>query len=131
MNKHQMEKDPLQHIKNTGYKVPEGFFEDFEDKVMRELQNRETPVFSLKKYVWVSAIAASLVLFISLFSIHKKHPIETDTIIGWMDYNEDLDAYDIAEVFPDEMDAIHFDEKTDTQEIEDYLEDTLTEDNFY
>ncbi|WP_395075892.1 hypothetical protein [Flavobacterium sp.] len=52
----------------SGFKIPEGYFDDFESKMMLKLPNTELKVIPLiaKRKFWFSAIAALFLIAISI-----------------------------------------------------------------
>lgn len=101
-----MKKTRIEDIKETGFRVPDNYFKDFEDTLLAELKLKETvgksgfkvptgyfesldesifnavtekkqvkvmTLFSWKKVVYTTAIAASLILMFNVF-FNKKKP---------------------------------------------------------
>ena len=126
-----MKKIRIEDIKETGFRVPENYFNDFEDTLLSELKLKETVgksgfkvptdyfesldesvfnavtekkqtkvinLFSWKKAVYTTAIAASLILMFTVF-YNKKDSLTLDTIetasIENYILNEDIDIKDI------------------------------------
>lgn len=97
----------------SGFKVPENYFEQFEAKMMEQIsKENETKVVSLfyRKQVWISAIAAVLLLAIAIpvyFNMAKENNLDAGTIeiylsqqqgIGITELSKHLTDEDIAEL---------------------------------
>ena len=97
----------------SGFKVPENYFEQFEAKMMAQIPvEKETKVVSLfyKKQVWISSIAAVLLLAIAIpvyFNMAKENNLDAGTIevylsqqqgIGITELSKHLTNEDIAEL---------------------------------
>ncbi|MDK2773050.1 MAG: hypothetical protein KYX68_12625 [Flavobacterium sp.] len=60
-----MKDSNLEDIKmNNGFKIPDGYFENFENKIMKQIENEETKVISIfrRKYFYVASIAATILV---------------------------------------------------------------------
>ena len=68
------ESSPLNDLKNSGFKVPENYFESFEEKFAKNLTSEKEikviPFIPWKKMLYVSGIAASIILMVSLFCFY-------------------------------------------------------------
>jgi hypothetical protein len=142
--------------KETGLKIPDNYFENFENKLMLQLEtdNKEVPknyfeniedrVFaklerenkqrnSFKKYWIVSAIAASLVLFISIYNpFNEKNKLDLVEIEAYIEEgNIDINSYELADLYELELADLQIEKQINTDELEDYLEDELPESVFY
>lgn len=57
---------------NTGFNVPENYFENFSESVMSRIHEKDTKVISIKRhYKWWSAAAAILIVSLGLFSAYR------------------------------------------------------------
>lgn len=90
---------------NTGFKVPEGYFEQFESKILNQLTvENEAKVISLwkQKRVWMTSVAAVLLVSIALpvyFSMNntaKNSTVEDETIETYLAMQSSLTNYEIA-----------------------------------
>jgi len=117
---------------NTGFKVPEGYFEEFESKMLDNLMvKKETKVVRLfhRKQIWISSIAAVFVLAIATpvyFNSLKTVTLENATIENYLvdqtsfttfDIIDNLNENDIKEL----EDALAI---SDKNSVESYLLDT-------
>lgn len=88
---------------NTGFKVPEGYFEQFESKILNQLVVENEPkVISLwqRKRVWMTSIAAVLLVSIALpiyFSMNTSiSKVEDETIETYLAMQPSITNYEIA-----------------------------------
>lgn len=57
---------------NTGFNVPENYFENFSESVMSRIHEKDTKVISIKRhYKWWSAAAAILIVSLGLYSAYR------------------------------------------------------------
>ncbi|UGS20013.1 hypothetical protein [Flavobacterium cyclinae] len=86
MGKIDIEKEKV----TTGFKIPEHYFEQFEAKMMEKIPvQKEVKVVSLfyKKQVWISSIAALLLLTIAIpvyFNMAKESSLDAITIENYL-----------------------------------------------
>lgn len=86
----------------TGFKVPEGYFEQFESKMLNQLVVENEPkVISLwqQKRIWMTSIAAVLLVSIALtvyFSMNSTKTIEDETIVTYLAMQPVMTNYEIA-----------------------------------
>jgi hypothetical protein len=86
----------------TGFKVPEGYFEQFESKILNQLVVENEPkVISLwqQKRIWMTSIAAVLLVSIALpvyFSMNSTKTIEDETIVTYLAMQPVMTNYEIA-----------------------------------
>ena len=90
---------------DSGFKIPENYFEQFEAQMMNNLPEREVKVVSLwqRKSVWVSGAAAVFIISIGtwLFFVQKS----TESVISsqeYLAYENDVTTEDIALYLSDE-----------------------------
>ena len=88
----------------SGFKVPEGYFEQFESKMLNQLVVEKQPkVISLwqNKRAWMTGVAAVLVVSIALpiyFSMNEKkaNKVEDETIETYLAMQPTMSNYEIA-----------------------------------
>ncbi len=116
--------------------LPDNYFETLEDRVFERLTNEKTTkVRSLKKY-WIGglvAVAASLLLFISIYKPQQEQNIDVATLESYLLDNEiDLDTYELAEAINDnELVTIETENTIKQSDLEDYLLEAVSEENLY
>jgi hypothetical protein len=130
-----MKKNSLNNISKTGFKVPENYFESFEDVLLSELKLKETSansgfkvpenyfetidnkifkaietekevkvinLFSWKKIVYATSIAASMVILFNVL-LNKNKPLSIDSIetasIENYILTEELESNEMASLF--------------------------------
>ncbi|HEY1046447.1 MAG TPA: hypothetical protein VGF79_08405 [Bacteroidia bacterium] len=72
-----MELDPK--YRKGEWDVPEGYFEGFEDKVLKRLESEKSPKFKVyiqRNLKYFAAVAASLAIFIGVYTSQNKHNAE-------------------------------------------------------
>lgn len=94
----------------TGFKVPEHYFDDFEDRIMQQLPEQEVKVISLwqRRSVWISSVAAVALLAFGLtfyFNYTSKAGLDETTVENYLasnmtsyDLMQELDQNDIQEL---------------------------------
>jgi hypothetical protein len=86
---------------NSGFKIPENYFESFSEKVQLQINKEEPKVESIfyKKRTWISTIAAVLVIALSV-TIFTKIAIspKEDTIVleNYITSQSDINQYDFV-----------------------------------
>ena len=125
----------LASISNAGYKVPDNYFENFGEKLQKQLKSdgdsKVIKLMSWRNAAYVSGIAASLVLMLTVFMTSQKDvslsQIETASIEDYLN-NENLNIYDIASLLNEEdLMLDNFVSYTLTEEsLENYLLNTTS-----
>jgi hypothetical protein len=86
---------------NSGFKIPENYFESFSEKALLQINKEEPKVVSIfyKKRTWISTIAAVLVIALSV-TIFTKIAIspKEDTIVleNYITSQSDINQYDFV-----------------------------------
>lgn len=120
--------------KNEGFKVPDNYFDSVHTNVQKRITNLEPKVIKLgsyrKKYYAISAVAAAIILFVTLLLNDKSTSLsfqdlastEIESYFNAMDL--DLSTYDLAQILPiDEFEITDvIDTKINEEQIMDYLE---------
>ena len=92
----------------SGFKVPENYFEQFEAKMMAQIPvEKETKVVSLfyRKQVWISAIAAVLLLAIAIpvyFNMVKENNLDAGTIEVYLSQQQGIGITELSKHLTDE-----------------------------
>lgn len=114
----------------TGFEVPADYFETVESKIWSSVNQENTSktiqLFTWKKVAYLSGIAASLILALSILFNESDTVtfgnIDTASIENYL-LNQDINAYDIAPyISTEEINSENFvDTKINAADIEDYL----------
>jgi hypothetical protein len=84
-------------VSDTGFKTPDGYFDNFE--VTIEKETKVISIFSKKNMLFVSSIAAAIVLFFSL-NIFDNSPLTFNDLDTTTVDNYILDETEIGELTP-------------------------------
>nr|WP_294936373.1 hypothetical protein [uncultured Flavobacterium sp.] len=89
----------------TGFKVPEDYFQSFEDRIMSQLQEKEVKVVPLwqRKPVWYSGVAAVFMLSIGTWMYYNQQSeVIYTSSEEYLAYENDITHEDIALHLTDE-----------------------------
>lgn len=99
------EKSSLEGIESPGFEVPKDYFNTIDDSILNAVNDQvETPVVSLfkrKQLYYMSGIAASLLLLISIFNYQSTTEDISIELVENYFIESDLDTYDLAELLVD------------------------------
>ena len=118
----------------SGFKVPENYFEQFEAKMMAQIQpEKETKVVSFfyRKQVWMSAIAAVILLAIAIpiyFNMANSNNLDATTIEMYLSQQQGIGITELSKHLTDE-DIVALEQnlsisETNSDEVEAYLSET-------
>jgi hypothetical protein len=120
---------------NEGFKVPEGYFETFNTRLLEQLEStpaetKVIPLKSYKKHYYTAASVAAVVLLLLVVQFNSdKTPSYSDLansdIENYFEFNDlELTSYDLAEILPiDDLDLNDILEiRLDNDNIIDYLD---------
>ncbi|WP_445734755.1 hypothetical protein [Mariniflexile sp.] len=119
----------------SGYKVPDHYFESLENRMSAAAIKPENEVkvitlFTRKKILYASAIAASIILMLNIFMDQTKNitadSIETASIENYI-IDENLDLYEFASLFSeDELSHVELiSDGYNSKNLENYVFDNL------
>lgn len=115
----------------SGFKVPENYFENFEDRLLSQIEPKAEPkVISLfhRKQIWISAIAAVFVALIAIpvyFNSVTTEQISSQTLENYL--TTEYNTYDLINNLSEEdIQSLETSVSLNNAAIEDYL---LQEDN--
>jgi hypothetical protein len=112
----------------SGFKVPESYFDEFESKILSQIDNEEPKVIQLKSYrkYWFSAVAAVVILAVSIplyqnWKINST-PLDNESIEQYLSYQTNVYTEDIISHL-DDSDVISLQKKQslESETIEKYL----------
>ena len=95
-----MKDSNLEDIKiKNGFIIPDGYFENFENKIMKQIENEEPKVISIfrRKYFYVASIAATILLVIGgLFTNRNNiNSIDDTTLENYL--VTEVSSYDLID----------------------------------
>jgi hypothetical protein len=111
----------------TGFKIPENYFDDFSERLFEKLPKSEPKVISIfaKRKTWMYAAAAVLVLGISIPVSNyflKSNEIDELSMENYMVGNSNITDTDLANLLDEEdLKNINLELKTDDESIENEL----------
>lgn len=96
-------------VEDSGFKIPNNYFDAIEDTIINNVSKKKTPkvvnLFSKRNLVYVSGIAAALLIFFNLPSIKPQEKLDwnldLETVENYI-INEDISAYEIAALLDEE-----------------------------
>lgn len=121
---------------NTGFQIPEHYFEQFSEKVMAKLPNQEPKVISLwdrnKKWMYGAAAVIVLSLAIPLANqLQNNSQEEANEIENYLAYHSTLTNDDIIELLDEEDIAkIEVNNSIDNQTMEDEITENIDIENY-
>ncbi|TYA92267.1 hypothetical protein [Seonamhaeicola marinus] len=120
---------------NSGFEVPDNYFENLEQEIISKTRKTEPKViklFSKKNLVYVSSIAAAIVLLFTLNISNTKEELDYKTVENYI-LDEEISSYDIASLLEEEdLTEDNFIEYTIEEEtVEDYIIDNLSVEDLY
>lgn len=89
----------------TGFKIPEHYFENLEDRIMNRLPEQKVKVISLwqRKSVWISGMAAVLVVSLGTWFYFNQQSTEFSVSSQeYLAYSNDITTEEIAYHLTDE-----------------------------
>lgn len=123
MNDFKLDKEPKI---NTGFKTPDGYFDDFSQKLMQQLPPKEPEVISIfaKRKTWLYAAAAVLVIALTIPIINQNQTPELDeaTLENYLAGNAGISEMELVDLLQEEdINKIKLDQNMDDKAIEDIL----------
>jgi hypothetical protein len=115
------------HKIDSGFKIPEGYFESFSEKVLLKINKPEPKVVSIfyKRKTWISSVAAVLVISLSVTLYTKiavKSSEEKLTLENYITNQSEISLYDLITLLDaKDIEKIKIDLKLDDKNIEDVL----------
>lgn len=116
----------LNSIKETGFKVPDYYFESLNDKILNNnLENKVIQLLSRRNLVYISGIAAAILLLFNLSLFDNKPSfdnLENESVENYI-FDEDISSYEIAALLGDEPIEENFiiEHNFNADNIEEYL----------
>jgi len=92
----------------SGFKAPEGYFENFAQQMMQKLPQEETKVISIfQKRKVLAMIAAAVIAVILIVPIFNSQPtiakeIDSATLENYLSYQTNINQYDLINALDEE-----------------------------
>jgi len=121
---------------NSGFQIPEKYFDTFSDKVMKQLPNQNGKVISIfdRNKRWFFGTAAILVLSLSILitnQIQNKNQERVLEIENYLAYQSSISTDDIIEFLDkDDIEKIKISNSIDNQTIEEELFKNIDLENY-
>lgn len=134
MNSFNLENSPK--IK-SGFKTPDGYFENFSEQMLAKIAQEEKPVISIfqRRRNWFVAAAAVLILGISIPFLNKTDTgntsVDEETMENYLAYQSTISQYDLINLLDNEdIEALESDLKVDDAVVESALSDNTNLENY-
>ncbi|XCF05679.1 hypothetical protein ABI125_13250 [Tamlana crocina] len=118
------------NVGGPGFVMPEGYLDGLENTILNKVPKTEEPkvisIFSKRTLVYVSSIAAAILLLFNLSILETKpttfDSLDTETVENYI-LEEDIGSYEInASLTADDFYVDNFSEETiDDESFEDYI----------
>jgi hypothetical protein len=111
----------------TGFKTPECYFDDFSEKVLQQINEREVKVLPIYRRKEVIAMIAAAVVVIALMipvvnNYNKSKELDEATLETYLSYQSNINQYDlIRELDAKDIDAINKNVVLEQETLEDVL----------
>jgi len=125
----------LDNYSKPGLNVPDGYFEQFPEKVMSKIRQEPEVIPIFRKSRWLMAVAAVLVLALTIPILNKfLAPADEPDLAAIESYiisHSEISEYDIAELLETEdIQKIKFDAEIEDNAIEDVLSSNTDLENY-
>lgn len=134
MNSFNLENSPK--IK-SGFKTPDGYFENFSEQMLAKIAQEEKPVISIfqRRRNWFVAAAAVLIIGISIPFLNKTDTgntsVDEETMENYLAYQSTISQYDLINLLDKEdIEALESDLKIDDAVVESALSDNTNLENY-
>ncbi|OEK07601.1 hypothetical protein A8C32_17545 [Flavivirga aquatica] len=116
-------------IKNTGFKVSENYFDTLEDAIISKVSNEREPkviqIFSKRNLVYISSMAAAILLLFNLAIFDDKptfDSLDIETVENYI-MNQNINSFEIASLLTDEelSEENFIQNQLEEKTIEDYI----------
>lgn len=124
------------HKIDSGFKIPENYFDNFSDKVLLKINKPEPKVVSIfyKRKTWISSVAAVLVISLSVTLYTKiavKSSEEKLTLENYITNQSEISQYDLVALLDaKDIEKIKIDLKLEDKNIEDVLTNSSEIENY-
>jgi hypothetical protein len=125
-----------EHKIESGFKIPENYFENLSEKVLLKINKPEPKVVSLfyRRKTWISSVAAVLVISLSVTLYTKiavKSSEEKLTLENYITNQSEISQYDLVALLDSkDIEKIKIDLKLDDGKIEEVLTNSSDIENY-
>ncbi|CAN1562624.1 hypothetical protein MCEGE10_02727 [Flavobacteriaceae bacterium] len=125
-----------EHKIESGFKIPENYFENFSEKVLMKINKPEPKVVSIfyRRKTWISSVAAVLVISLSVTLYTKiavKSSEEKLTLENYITNQSEISQYDLVALLDTkDIEKIKIDLKLDDEKIEEVLTNSSEIENY-
>ena len=111
---------------NSGFKTPDHYFNDFSEKLLKQIPEEETKLFSIfrERKNWMYACAAVLVLALSIPFVYQNQNNEIDdaTLENYLALNSGITDVELIDLLHEEdINQIDVNPTIDDKTVEDIL----------
>ena len=111
---------------NSGFKTPDRYFDDFSEKILHRLEEKESKVISIfsKRKNWLYACAAILVLALSVpsFFQNQTNEIDATALENYLAINSGISEVELIDLLQTEdINKIQIEANIDDKTVEDIL----------
>ena len=124
------------HKIESGFKIPEDYFDNFSETVLLKINKTEPKVISIfyKRETWISSIAAVLVISLSV-TLYTKMAVKSSeeelTLENYITNQSEINQYDLITLLDaKDIEKIKIDLKLDDKKIEDVLTNSNEIENY-
>ena len=112
----------------SGFKTPENYFDDFSEKVLQQLNEKEVkviPFYKRKKTLWMAAAAVvGFALLIPIINNYRANSTDLDeaTLENYLSYHSNISQYDLIQKLDDsDIEKLGNDVTLEDETLEDIL----------
>ncbi|AOC95919.1 hypothetical protein BB050_02825 [Flavobacterium anhuiense] len=112
----------------SGFKAPENYFDDFSEKVLQQLNEKEVkviPFYKRKKTLWMAAAAVvGFAILIPAINNYRANSTDLDeaTLENYLSYHSNISQYDLIQKLDDsDIENLGNDVTLEDETLEDIL----------
>lgn len=126
-------KSPLDEIKATGFSTPNDYFNSVEENILSKIEDEKPKVISLfnkKNLLYVSSIAAALVLMFNIFIPKEEtQDVDAELVEFYLLEEQNLNSYELADLLSEaeflDEDFTVLEDQINESDLESYLLDNV------
>lgn len=112
----------------SGFKAPDHYFDNFSEKVLQQLNEKEVkviPIYKRKKTIWMAAAAVvAFALLVPVINNYKTNSNDLDeaTLENYLSYHSNISQYDLIQKLDDsDIEKLGNDVTLEDETLEDIL----------